>query len=135
MNDVLEEVARATAMNPRAAAMYGVVCQPGEKLCVIVWDSWPVQIQKPENHRMQRASWSTKHHGNSFSRLEGVDLEGRPVFTFLLSASISSRATDEAVCYYVMEIEAETGQRGGFTDVLVGTPRFRMFHVFDNGFR
>ena len=71
-------------MNPRAVALYGVLCQPGEKLCVMVWDSWAVQIEKPGNHKDQRATWSTKIHGNAMSRLEASDLEGHPVSTLPL---------------------------------------------------
>ena len=106
MTSTLEEIHRATMMNPRASALYGVLVQPGEKLCVIVWDSWPVNVEKPENHKNQRATWSTKHHGNSFSRLEGSDLEGKPVFTLCLSASISPRATDKAMSFFTLELEA-----------------------------
>ena len=121
--------------NPRAAALFSVLCQPGEKLCMMIWDSWPVKIQKSENHKNQRSSWSTKHHGNSLSRLEASDLEGRPVFTLPLSASISPRATDESMTYFTLELEAVAGLRGGLTQILVGLPGFRMVHLFDNGFR
>ena len=135
MTDTLEEVHRASMMNERASALYGVLCQPGEKLCVIVWDSWPVQIQKPENHRNQRGSWSTKHHGNSLSRLEGCDLEGKPVFTLTLSASTSPRATDEAMAYFILDVEGQAVLTGGFTDKLCGLPGYTMVHLLDNGFR
>ena len=89
MTAVLEEVHRATMMNERASAVYGrlarpaipaqpavpaqpgvpaqpvVPAQPAEKLCVFGWDSWPVLTEKAENHHNQRATLSTKHHGNS----------------------------------------------------------------------
>ena len=135
MRAILEEVHRATMMNPRAAALYEVLCQPGQKLCLFGWDSWPVQIEKPENHRNQRATWSTKHHGNSLSRMEAVDMEGRPVFTLCLNASTSPRAVDEAMCYFTLELEANAGLVGGLTSMLVGLPDFCMVHLFDNGFR
>ena len=48
MVDILEEVHRATMMNPRAVALYGPLAQPGEKLCVFAHDGWPVLIEKPE---------------------------------------------------------------------------------------
>ena len=135
MTDTLEEIHRATLMNPRASALYGCLAQPGEKLCVVVWDSWPVQVEKPSNHKNQRGTWSTKHHGNSFSRLEGSDLEGRPAFTLNLSASTSPRATDEAMSFFTLHLEAQAGLAGGFTDMLVGLPGYTMVHLFDNGFR
>ena len=131
MTDTLEEVHRATMQNPRAAALFSVLLQPGEKLCMMIWDSWPVKIQKSENHRNQRASWSTKHHGNSLSRLEASDLD----FTLPLSASISPRATDESMSYFTLELEGVAVLRGGLTQILVGLPGFRMVHLFDNGFR
>ena len=135
MTDTLEEIHRATMMNPRAAALYGVLCPPGSKLCVDVYDSWPVLIEKPGNHKNQRGAWSTKHHGNSLSRMEASDLEGRPVFTLNMSASISPRATDESMCFFNLDIEARAGLRGGLTDMLVGLPGYTMVHLFDNGFR
>ena len=135
MIDTLEEVHRATMQNPRAAALYSVLCQPGEKLCMVIWDSWPVKIQKPGNHKNQRASWSTKIHGNCLSRMEGSDLEGRPVFKLCTSASTSPRATDEAIAFFTLEMEMVTGQRGGLTDMLIGRPGYCMVHLFDNGYR
>ena len=135
MTETLEEVHRATMMNPRAAALYGPLVQLGENLCVLVWDSWPVLLQKPGNHSNQRGSWSTKHHGNSLSRMEASDLEGRPVFTLNLSASTSPRATDESMSFFNLQLEAQAGLRGGFTDMLVGLPGYTMVHLFDNGYR
>ena len=135
MIDTLEEMHRATMMNPRAAALYAPLCQPGEKLCVGVWDSWVVEIQKPENHHDQRISYSTKIKGNGLSRLECSDLEGKPVFTNLLGASSSPRGTDESLSFYLLELEAVTGLRGGMTGMLVGRPGYTMVHLFDNGFR
>ena len=134
MEDCLEEACRATYMNPRAAALYGGLCQPGERLVVIVWDSYPVKIEKPGDHKLQKATFSTKHHGNSLTRLEGCDLEGRPLFSLLLSASISPRGTDESLCAHQLEIEHVTGVTGGLTSMFVGTPRFRMTHLMDKGF-
>ena len=135
MRAVLEELHRATMMNPRAVALYSVLCLPGQLLVAMAWDSHPVQIEKPSNHRDQRASWSTKHHGNSFSRLEGCDMEGKPAFTLNLSASVSPRATDESMSFWTLELEQVAGLRGGLTDILVGLPEFCMVHLFDNGFR
>ena len=135
MIEVLEEVHRATMMNPKAAALYGVLCQPGEKLTVLAWDGWNVKIQKPKNPYVQKPTWSTKHLGNSFLRLEACDLEGRPVHALCLSGSISPRCTDESISYYNLELEAVVGMQGGFTDMLVGRPGYRMVHLFDNGFR
>ena len=122
-------------MNPRAVALYGVLCQPGEKLCVMVWDSWAVQIEKPGNHKDQRATWSTKIHGNAMSRLEASDLEGHPVFTLPLSASISPRATDESTTYHILLAEDVADKRGGLSDVLVPPPGYCVMHLGDNGFR
>ena len=135
MRATLEEAHRATMLNPRAAALYGVLCQPGELLVVLGWDGWPVQIEKPTNHKDQRATWSTKINGNSFTRLEACDLEGRPVFTLLLSSSISPRSTDESICFFTLELEQVAGLQGGMNDILVGLPQFTMVHLFDNGFR
>ena len=135
MRETLEEVWIATMMNPRAMAEYAPLCPPGSKLCVVVWDSYPVKHQKPGNHRNQRASWSTKHHGNSLSIMEAVDLEGRPIFTLNLSASSSPRATDEAMMYLMLQLEANVGLIGGLTAILVGLPGYTMLHLFDNGFR
>ena len=135
MRAVLEEAHRATLQNERAATLYGVLARPGELLVVLAWDSWPVQIQKAQNHHNQKATWSTKHHGNSLSRLEACDLEGRPVFTINLSASTSPRATDEAMCYFIMDVERTMGMRGGLADKFVGLPGFCLVHLFDNGFR
>ena len=135
MIQTLEEIHRATMMNPRAAAEYAPLVPPGNKLCVQVWDSYPIKFEKPGNHRDQRSSWSTKHHGNSLSRLESVDLEGRPVFTLPLSASTSPRATDESMCFFVLQLETQAGLRGGMTEMLVGRPGYTMVHLLDNGFR
>ena len=135
MIQTLEEIHRATMMNPRAAAEYAPLVPPGNKLCVQVWDSYPIKFEKPGNHRNQRSSWSTKHHGNSLSRLESVDLEGRPVFTLPLSASTSPRATDESMCFFVLQLETQAGLRGGMTEMLVGRPGYTMVHLLDNGFR
>ena len=135
MTDLLEEVHRATMMNPRASALYGVLCQPGEKLCLLAWDGWPVTIEKPSNHRNQHGSWSTKHHGNSFNCIEAVDMEGRPVFCLCLSNSISPRCTDESMAYYTLELEDVALLQGGFKAVLVGLPGYCLVHLFDNGFR
>ena len=99
------------------------------------WDSWPVKVQKPINHSDQRATWSTKIKGNCLSRMEGCDLEGRPVFSFNLSSSISPRSTDEAISFYTIDLEARAGLAGGFTSILVGQPDYCMVHLFDNGFR
>ena len=60
-------------MNSRAAAVFAPLVQPGQKLCMVIWDSWPLQIQKPGNHKDMRATWSTKIHGSSLSRMEGCD--------------------------------------------------------------
>ena len=135
MTDTLEEVHRATMLNERASALYGVLSQPAEKLCVLVWDSWSVQVQKPGNHKNQRATWSTKHHGNSFSRLEAFDLEGKPIYTLNLSASTSPRATDESISFHFLDVESQAGLQGGLTAMLVGLPGYRVVHFFDNGFR
>ena len=118
-----------------AAAVFAPLVQPGQKLCMVIWDSWPLQIQKPGNHKDMRATWSTKIHGSSLSRMEGCDVEGRPVFKLCASASISPRATDESIMYFTLETEAVTGVRGGLTDMLVGEPDYCMVHLFDNGFR
>ena len=135
MIQTLEEIHRATMMNPRAAEQYAPLVQPGDKLCVCVWDSYPIKFEKPGNHRDQRASWSTKHHGNSLSRMEAVDLEGRPVFTLPLSASTSPRATDESMSFFILQLEAQAGLRGGMTEMLVGRPGYTMVHLLDNGYR
>ena len=135
MTDTLEEIHRATMMNPRAAEMFGGLAQPGQKLCVIGWDSWAVKEQKPSNHRNQRASWSTKISGNCMTRMEASDLEGKPVFKLCLSASTSPRATDESLAFFTMEMEMVTGQRGGFRDMFVGLPGYCMVHLLDNGYR
>ena len=143
MRETLEEVHRATMMNPRAAAEYAPLVDPGDpatgrppqKLCVFVWDSWQVKIQKPGNHKNQRGTYSTKIKGNSLQRMEGVDLEGKPVFALCPSASISPRATDESISFFTLQNEAVTGARGGFTDMLVGLPEYCMVHLWDNGYR
>ena len=121
--------------NERAAALFGVLCGPGQKLCMVGWDSWQVKVQKPSNHTDQRATFSTKIKANSMSHMEGCDMEGRPVFTFNLSSSISPRSTDEAICFYTIDLEARAGLAGGFTSILVGRPEYCMVHLFDNGFR
>ena len=135
MTDTLEEAHRATMMNPRAAEMFGGLCQPGEKLVIFGWDSWTVKMQKPGNHRDQRATWSTKIHGNCMTRMEASDLEGKPVFKLCLGASTSPRATDESLSFSMMETEMVTGQRGGMLDMFVGLPGYCLVHLMDNGFR
>ena len=135
LTETLEEVHRATMMNPRVAEMLAPLVQPGEKLCVLVSDSFPVKVEKPEHHGNQGGSWSTKHHGNSLSRWEMSDLEGRPVFTLPLSASTSPRATDESMGYFILDLEAVAQLQGGLTEILVGLPGYRVVHFFDNGFR
>ena len=135
MRSVLEEVHRATMQNPRAAALFSVLVQPGELLCMLIWDSWPVQIQKPGNHSDQRATWSSKITGNCLARMEACDAEGKPVFKLCTSASTSPRATDEAISFFTLEMEAVTGLRGGLTTMLVSQPGFTMVHLFDNGYR
>ena len=153
MTECLEEAHRATMMNERASALFGGLCRPAvaavpaspgvaavpaqaeEKLVVYGWDSYPVKTQKPGNHSDQRATWSTKIHGNCLTRLEACDLEGRPVFTFNLSSSISPRSTDEALAWFQLDLEARAGLHGGLTDMLVGLPGFCVVHIMDNGFR
>ena len=97
MRSVLEELHSATLLNPRACALYAPLLRPGELLCVVVWDSWPIKIQKPGNHKDQRATYSSKIKGNCFVRMEGSDLVGKPCFKLCPSASTSPRATDEAI--------------------------------------
>ena len=128
MRDTLEEIHRATMSQERASNVFGVLAQPGEKICVVVFDGFPVEIDGT-------ATYCTKHLGNSLSRIEGVDLEGRPVFTLNLSASISPRATDESMCFFNLDTETATGLQGGFKAFLVGLPGYLMIHLFDNGFR
>ena len=135
MVSILEEVHRATMQDERAAAIFAPLFQPGERYGVLVWDGWPVKIQKPENQFNQKGTFSTKHKGNSFNRIEAVDLEGRPVFTMILAASTSPRATDEAICYFNLDMEARTGMQGGLTAKLVGLPGYPLLHLFDLGFR
>ena len=135
MIHTLEEIHRATMTNPRAEEVYGRLVRPGEKLCVVVWDSTPIQIQKPGNHKDQRATWSTKIHGNCMNRMEAADLEGRPVFRLVPTASTSPRATDESICYFQLQLEMVTGLRGGMRDMLIGLPGYTMVHLWDNGFR
>ena len=135
LTDTLEEVHRATMMNPRVAEMLAPLVQPGEKLCALASDSFQVRFEKPEHQGNQNGSWCTKHHGNSLSRWEMVDLEGRPVFTLPLSASTSPRATDESMGYFVLDLEAVAQIQGGLTEILVGLPGYRVVHFFDNWFR
>ena len=135
MTSVLEEVHRATMQHERAAATFAPLFRPGERFGVVVWDGWPVTIQKSENHFIQKGTYTPKHHGNSFNRIEAVDLEGRPVFAMLLAASTSPRATDEAICYFHLDMEARTGMQGGLTAMLVGLPGYPLVHLFDLGFR
>ena len=67
--------------------------------------------------------------------MEGCDLEGKPVFTLNLSASTSPRATDEAMAYFILDVEGQAVLVGGFTDMLCGLPGYTMVHLLDNGFR
>ena len=131
----MEEVHRATMSQERASNVFGVLAQPGEKMCVFVWDGFPVKIEQPSNHHDGSATFSTKHHGHSLNRIEAVDLEGRPVFTLNLSASISPRATDESMSFFNLDTESTMGLQGGFIAMLVGLPGYLMIHLFDNGFR
>ena len=132
---MLEEIHRATMIDPRASALYAPLVRPGEKLAVVVWDSYTVDIQKPGNHRESRATFSSNIKGHCFLRMEGSDLEGRPVFKLCPSASTSPRATDESISYFTLEMEAVIGQRGGFRDMLIGQPGNCMVHLLDNGYR
>ena len=102
---------------------------------MVVWDGVPTKFETPENHKNKKGCFTTKHHGTSFNRLEGVDLEGRPVFLICLAASTSPRATDEAMCYFLLELEENAGLDGGLKAMLVGAPGYCMVHYFDNGFR
>ena len=135
MRDLLEEAHRATLMNTRASEVYAELCRNGEKLVVIAWDSWAIKIQKPTNHADQRATWSTKKHCNSCTRMEACDLEGRPVFALNLCSSCSPRSTDEALSFFTADLEGRAGLSGGLNDMLIGLPGYCIVHLFDKGFR
>ena len=122
-------------MDSRASSLYAPLVRPGEKLGLVCWDSHAVEFQKPGNHRENRGTYCPKIKDHCFLRMEGSDLEGKPVFKLCPSASTSPRATDESISYFTLEMEAVIGQRGGFRDMLVGLPGYCMVHLFDNGYR
>ena len=71
---------------------------------------------------------------NYVNRIEAVDITGRPIFSLLLSASISPRATDEGIAAFFAELEALAPQNGSLAAILRGLPGYRMVHLFDKGF-
>ena len=69
-----------------------------------------------------------------FSRLECVDMTGRPVFTLPLSASITPRASDGGIAAFFAEMEALAPTNGSLQAILRGLGGFRVIHIFDKGF-
>ena len=99
LHDCLEEVHGATLSDERTTAMFyrsGIV-PIGHKLCVLVWDSRPIKMQRPRNLRHGRQTFSGKVKGNCATLLSACDLEGKPVFTLPVSPSISPNCTDESL--------------------------------------
>ena len=95
----MEEAHGATLSDERTAAMFyraGIVPN-GDKLCVLVWDSRPIKMQKPRSLRHGRRTFSGKTKGNCATLLSACDLEGKPVFTLPVSPSISPNCTDESL--------------------------------------
>ena len=62
-------------------------------------------------------------------------MEGQPVFMTCLAASSSPRATDEALSYFLCDLEGVAGINGGLTAVIVGLGDYCIVHLFDQGFR
>ena len=42
----------------------------GEKLVVVVWDAWEILTQRSSNHRLSKASFSSKHKMHAYHRLD-----------------------------------------------------------------
>ena len=68
------------------------------------------------------------------SRLECVDMTGRPVFTCPLSASIIPRANDGNIASFFAEMEELAPTNGSLQAILRGLPGYRVIHLFDKGF-
>ena len=133
---LLNEAAAATAANPRVSREFEVLKRnQQDQLVVIAWDSYCAMIEKPTDASEMRLLFSTKIKETAFTRLEGVDMEGRPVFFLSLCMSCSPKGCDESCSAYQLRLETRAGTTGGFESVLVGggIPGFCIVHVFDKG--
>ena len=82
MTALLDEAAAATAQNQRIAETYSVLKQnQNDRLIHLCWDSYCVRVESSADHWNSRILYSGKIHASSYSRMEAVDSEGRPVFS------------------------------------------------------
>ena len=133
--NLYEEVHHYTMLQERTASLLAPKVPAGWKLCVFIWDSRATLVDHNLNHWLQRRTWSTKHHGNSLSRLEACDSAGMPVFALSPRPSTSPANTDEGIMGFQLHLEEQGGVVGGLITVMSGLPGYYLVHVFDKGFR
>ena len=118
MKAVLEELHGATLRNTRATAAFLPTMfqaqqqnpQLGQlKLVVIAWDTRHVKSQHSSSFNFQRRSFSTKIGDNAVVKIAACGLDSKQKFVYLTSASISPSNTDEALCSYLIDMEATQG--------------------------
>ena len=112
---LLNEAAAATAANPCVSREFEVLKHnQQDQLVVIAWDLYCAMIEKPTEANKMRLLFSTKIKETVFSRLEGVDMEGWPVFFPLLRTSCSPKGCNESCSAYQLWLETQAETTGGF---------------------
>ena len=99
--DFLEEAHQATLTDRRTVATYNHLSVPNTRLCVIAIDSRAVKISKSQDYSLQHRSYSTKITNNAVSKMTLSSMEGLPLISFPLLASISPAGTDESNCEHL----------------------------------
>ena len=130
---MLNECHQATLRNQRAYQVFQHLCQPGERLVIIIWDSTDQSLPKSGNHSTQKRTYSTKSNENCLHKLECCDATGIVVYTCIVSASTTPSCTDESVSYFLVTEESRLRLNGGMERVFIGIPGFRVVNLMDKG--
>ena len=134
MRALLDECAAATAANPRISGTFECLLRnPTDILIVLAWDSYTCMVEKSSDHNDQRITFSGKVHDCALTRLEAIDMTGRPVFFFNLAMSQSPKGCDASIAAFQLELEATAAQAGGFQAVVTGLPGYTMVFLGDKG--
>ena len=67
--------------------------------------------------------------------MECASMSGMPVFSLVLTASISPTNTDESVMANMCLTDHALGLQGNVLRLIRGLPGYRLVHFFDNGFK
>ena len=120
MVELLEELHNATMLNTRFTAAFTPAKQRFEqlnphlgpqKLVCMCWDSRCVFCHHTSSFDQQKRVFSTKVNDNAIIKLVVSGLDEIQRVIFMSSASISPAATDEGLCSFLIDLEANQGMR------------------------